>query len=271
LTVVTNSSANNQAINMGLNIQAGNKTFSTLGGTTLTLGGTITGNATGTQGLVMNRGGTTGTAIFVLSGNNSYTGRTAMGTNTELRITHQNSLGTSELFTNNNAWLDNTSGAALTIGNDILLNNSLRFLGSNDLTTTGTVTTNNNAVNRSINVAARKLTVGKLDAVNTTDTMQALGGGILAIVPNTASIAVWGAGPGQQRQLAARHTGPGAPDRPHQLVGLRRDRSRVGLHLAGGAFVPGHSPSTVRAPVQTPGRQDVSAASARSAPAVPAR
>ena len=79
-----------------------------------------------------------------------------------------------------------------------------------------------------------------------------VGGGILAVAPGKASIAVWSPGLGRDRQLAARHRGAGDAGAAHRVVGLwavtigsTGCRSDIALPVNGTVFPIGFSTSPV--------------------------
>ena len=74
------------------------------------------------------------TATYTLSGTNSYSGTTTLNAGT-LNLNSNSALGSGNLVINNaGAILNNTSGSAKTLSNNISFNNTLTFTGTSDLT-----------------------------------------------------------------------------------------------------------------------------------------
>ena len=167
----------NVSIVGSLAVTAGVATF---GGTTNTIGGSVT--ASGTS-FTMNGACTVGAGVSVtsgtatLNGDNTITGSVSItggtlnlgGTNSisagvnlttgTLNIGKAGALG-ANAFTINSGTIDNTSGAALTLStnNPLNLNGSFTFVGTNNLNVgTGTVTLQSSST---INVSANTLTLG---------------------------------------------------------------------------------------------------------------
>ena len=68
-----------------------------------------------------------------------------------------------------------------------------------------------------------------------------VGGGILAIAPGQAAIAVWSPGLERRRQLAPRHARAGAAGAAHRLVGVRltaQPRERTAPTIASSTTEP---------------------------------
>jgi len=152
------------------------------GTNTLVLSGPISSTG-GIAGLALNSIGGAGRSQIVLSGSNSYTGNTYInGGSVTLMINHANAVSSGTLILNGQYTLNNTSGADITLANnnDVLLNgNSTTFTGSKNLSLgSGSLIINGT---RSILVSAGVLSVGSLDAVNTTNTLSKGSTGTLAI------------------------------------------------------------------------------------------
>ena len=118
----------------------GNKSFNGAIGATLVLSGDISEDTLGTGITFTRQNSTAPTPIFVLSGNNTYSGNTTMNISVNLRINSATALGTGDLIgsTSTPGTVDNTSGAAVVLANnnDITFSagtGSFRFAGSNDL------------------------------------------------------------------------------------------------------------------------------------------
>lgn len=160
---ITNSSANTQTINLDM-VLSGARTITPSASGAVTLGGNISGTGSFTTP-------STSSAPITLSGNNSFSGGFSfLGTNSSsklLNLGHANALGTG-LFTwnavnssNTLNSLNNTSGSALTIANDVLLSGSqgrMTFVGTNDLTFTGNVTNSQGTNARRFQVDAGTVT-----------------------------------------------------------------------------------------------------------------
>jgi len=141
----------------------------TLSSTTTNATGTITGNANVVIGSITNGassasnftyagsgtatlsgtdsyGGTTSinSGTVIISGSNSTTGVVGVGNGT-LDINNNNALGTSLLSLNSGATIDDTGSSADTLANNVSLNgttnSNLTFGGTNNISTTGTLTT----------------------------------------------------------------------------------------------------------------------------------
>jgi autotransporter-associated beta strand protein len=130
---------------------------------------TLTGSSTGANTLaqVINDGavsGTTsvsksGTGTWNLSGANTYSGGTTLGTGGLLGIGNASALGTGALTVSGNGFFDNSAGGALTLANALTLSGgSPGFIGSANLTINGAVTIS--GANRTITVNANTLTLG---------------------------------------------------------------------------------------------------------------
>jgi fibronectin-binding autotransporter adhesin len=116
-------------------------------------------NGAGTAGSIQVGNGSAATvATLTLTGNNSHSGATNLGsTGNLLNIGSATALGSSTLTANGNGSFDNTTGGALVLSNDLAQSGgSPIFLGSNDLTL-GNVALS--VANRSITVSAKTLTV----------------------------------------------------------------------------------------------------------------
>jgi autotransporter-associated beta strand protein len=119
----------------------------------------------------------TGTGTLTLGGNNTYSGGTTL-TGGTLLINHEHALGSGQ-FDLKGGTIDNTSGAAITIGDTIAQqwDADVTFTGTNDLTfPAGTVTL---GANRIVTVTGGSLTLG--GAVNGAFTLTKNGAGTLSI------------------------------------------------------------------------------------------
>jgi len=160
---ITNSSANTQIINLDMALSGSSLRTIRSPGNAVTLGGVISGPG----GFTTNSADNNGT--ITLSGDNSFSGGVTItsgsGITKTLNIGHANALGTGLLqitagSTSNNG-IDNTSGAAMTIANNVRLSGgkkATRFFGTNDLTINGTFT-NANRSEGSIQLDANTLTL----------------------------------------------------------------------------------------------------------------
>ncbi len=133
-----NSGTNTITAPVELGRAAGN-TFSQTGGGTLAISGNITEANAGT---VLNLAG--GSSIYHLSGDNSYTGGTNIGSsNIRINILGATALGSARISVGaNNPTFDNTSGGALTITNDLQWTAAvpaMTFAGASPLTLSGNV------------------------------------------------------------------------------------------------------------------------------------
>ena len=105
------------------------------------IGGTISGN----YALIKD-----GAKALTLSVANSHTGGTSIW-NGALNVNHANAVGSGTLtFYSPGATLDNTSGAPIILTNTLYARRSWVFGGSNDMTLTGNLTTDNNGASRAI-------------------------------------------------------------------------------------------------------------------------
>src|SRR3954452_23886422 len=106
-------------------------TFTQAAGGTLVVSGNISSTNLIT-GLSLSSSANTG--IFTLSGTTSYNGSTTLGAAT-LNLNSNSALGTGNLIIGSaSAVINNTSGSAKTLTNNISFNNTLTFTGTNDLT-----------------------------------------------------------------------------------------------------------------------------------------
>lgn len=131
----------------------------------------IVDNGSGAVSLVKS-----GASNLALSNANTYTGGTTVNQGT-LAINNANAIGTGTLTLNNNAVLDNSSGAAITLAtnNQQIWNGNFTFLGANSLNLgTGGVTLTGN---HRVTVNANTLTVG---AVSGSYSLTKAGNGTLA-------------------------------------------------------------------------------------------
>lgn len=128
--------------------------------------------------------------IFTFSGANSYAGNTSVNGNTgvTLNINHASAISSGALDLGVGLTIDNTSGAAITLANNNNINlrgGSLTFTGSNDLSFgSGIVTVSGS--NRTVTVSGGNLTIGSIDADNTTRTFTKAGSGGALIITGAA-------------------------------------------------------------------------------------
>lgn len=162
---IVNNSTSLQTINTNMATTAVRTVTLTTGGGNVALGGDISGTGGGiTVGVVSNLSGT-----ITLSGNNSYTGDTTLGTNVNQTITlvlgHKNALGTGTLKTNAGAILQASTdlSGSNKLSNNVLAALSVTASGSNSIEIGGSYTLNN-AGNRALtnNISGGTLTLNDL-------------------------------------------------------------------------------------------------------------
>jgi autotransporter-associated beta strand protein len=136
-----------------------------LGAKTLTLRGANTGNNIVSGKIANSTGGNTSVTksdggTWTLAGANTYSGNTTLNTAGLLNLANASALGTGTLVIGGNGFLDNTSGADLTIANGITCSGgSPTYAGSaNNITINGPALIT--GANRTITVSARTLTLG---------------------------------------------------------------------------------------------------------------
>lgn len=137
-SAITNSSTSLQTINLGLQLTRSTTITLTAGGGNLVLGGPI-GQVSGSTGSL----NIAGSGTLTLNGSNSYSGATSVNANQTLVLGNANALGTGA-FVLNSGTFDVTPGTSLTIANSGTLAENTTFLGSGNLTMTGTMTPSNN-------------------------------------------------------------------------------------------------------------------------------
>ena len=137
-------------------------TFTQAAGGTLSISGNISSTNTIT-GLSLS-----GASIFTLSGTNGYSGTTTLLTaGATLNINSSSALSGGTLTLTGASTFDNTSGAGVSLANNINAGANETFTGSNALTTTGSYTYN--SANRSITVNGfGPLTIGSIVGISGT-------------------------------------------------------------------------------------------------------
>jgi autotransporter-associated beta strand protein len=161
--ITNNITSGTNTIGLNLNFNNATRTVTGTGGSTLLLSGNLSNGS-----LTMTRTGATGTSAFVLTGSNSLSGTTSSSSNTSLILGSSNALGTSVLRVVRGN-LD-VSGGPLTITNNLEFagnGGNFTFVGTNDLSITGTTTV---ALNSSgLSVSAGTLTLKTVSGtLNTT-------------------------------------------------------------------------------------------------------
>jgi autotransporter-associated beta strand protein len=147
----------------------------------------ITGNISSTNAITgISLVGASG-SVFTLSGNNTYSGTTTLSSaSIKLNINSATAIGAGALVLAQDATIDNTSGAAITLANNnniSLGSRNLIFTGTGDLSFgSGTATLGSS---RSITVSAGNLTIGSMNADFTTLVLTKAGSGTL-ILANAA-------------------------------------------------------------------------------------
>lgn len=139
-----------QNLNMGTGAVAlgANRTVTVSGGM-LTVGGVISGAGKLTKA---------GAGTLTLSGNSTFSGGVTINSGGQININHNNALGSGTFAFGGNATIDNTSGGAISVPNDLSLSSgSPTFVGSNPLTIGGSVSLP--AATRSFTVSASTLTL----------------------------------------------------------------------------------------------------------------
>jgi autotransporter-associated beta strand protein len=173
-TITNSAVSGTQTINLGMDLGTASRTLTGTTGSVIILAGPLTGSGAG--GLTINR-------TVTLTGSNSYTGSTLVNSNARVNIGHASALGSGTLqFEIGDMSFDNSSGGPLTIGN-ALFNRAATggavFIGTNDLTTTGTYRTN--ATGQELIVQNNVLTVGGLETGGATVVLTKEGTGTLRV------------------------------------------------------------------------------------------
>ena len=169
---ITNNSTSLQTISFGITTTAQRTITLTAGGGDVTIRGNITGSG-GALSLA-------GAGTLTLSGSNSYTGNTTISGAETLAINSNYALGLGTLICNASSnKLDNTSGSDVTIANNLNLNTSPLFVGSGNLSITGT--TKLITSSRTLTVVSSTLTLATIDADSTLRALTQAGNGTLAI------------------------------------------------------------------------------------------
>jgi autotransporter-associated beta strand protein len=141
----------------------------------------------------------TGSGALTLAGPNVYSGVTqfdATGFGATLRIAHASALGTSTLTMLRTGNIDNFSGGALTVSNDIALSGgNLVFQGSSDLSF-GNNTVAMSNTSRSITVNFGTLTIGSVTEDAPSRSFTKLGAGTLVLLGNSTYTGATGASGG---------------------------------------------------------------------------
>ncbi|HRJ70741.1 MAG TPA: hypothetical protein PLS03_00870, partial [Terrimicrobiaceae bacterium] len=170
---IANSSTSTQTINLNMATTAVRTVVLGINGGNMVLGGNISGSG---GGLTIGVSATNGSGSLTLSGSNSYTGDTTVGTNVNQAITltlgNKSALGSGTLRLNSGATLQASTNLseANKIGNNVVASLSATVSGSNSLEIGGSYTLSN-AGNRSLtnNISSGSLTLNNV-TLNTNGT-----------------------------------------------------------------------------------------------------